>query len=252
MQLRTNPLIARRQFVCGCCTGAVIGWAPTLAVSIFPHAEAAEEPDNPRIVAVEKASFHLPVFSNEYVTLLNVMLPPGHTSGYHKHSVDTAGVVVEPATVRVQVLGEAAVDRQITTGASSYIGYSKKPLTHIVTNIDSKPLHIILIELLYSTPGRFSSLPRVEVPEYKAELDERVRGWRLVLAPGQSAPTITQQAPGVRIVVNGGILVESEPGQADREINLQRGDFFWQDANATRAVRNAGNTQIELVEFELK
>jgi hypothetical protein len=35
-------------------------------------------------------------------------------------------------------------------------------------------------------------------------------------------------------------------------MNLRLGDFFWQDAGATRAIRNAGETPIELVEFELK
>ena len=48
------------------------------------------------------------------------------------------------------------------------------------------------------------------------------------------------------------ILAESAPDQRDREINLQRGDFFWQDANATRALRNIGDSRIELVELELK
>lgn len=247
-----RPLIARRQFACACCVGAVVGWVPRLGEFGLPRAIAAQEPDGSQIVAVEKTSFHIPVFSNEYATLLNVMIPSGHTSGYHKHSVDTAAVVVEDANARVQVLGAVAVERKVPAGTLSYSEYSKKPLTHVVTNVDTKPVHIILVELAYPNAGRFSPSSRAEVSDYKAELDDRVRGWRLVLNPGQSVPAITQQAPGVRIVVNGGILVESAPDQPDREINLQRGDFFWQDANTTRAVRNAGNSRIELVELELK
>lgn len=107
-------------------------------------------------------------------------------------------------------------------------------------------------ELAYSNPGRFSPSSRAEVPDYKGELDNRVRGWRLILDPDQLVPAVTQKAPGVRIVLSGGILVESTPDQPDRQINLQRGDFFWQDANTTRAVRNAGDSLIELVELELK
>ena len=252
MQFRARPLIARRRLVCSCCAGTVVEWLPVPAVLALPTVATAQEPGNPRVVAVEKAPFHLPVFSNEYVTLLNVTIPSGATSGYHKHSIDTASVVVEAANVRVQVLGEAAVDRQAIIGTSSYSAWSKKPLIHDVTNIDSKPFRVVLFEIMYSNPGQFSPTSRAEVPEYKAELDERVRAWRLVLAPGQSVPTITQRAPGVRIVVNGGMLVESESGQPDRAMSLQRGDFFWQEANATRGVRNAGNTQIELVEFEPK
>jgi hypothetical protein len=42
------------------------------------------------------------------------------------------------------------------------------------------------------------------------------------LDPGQSVPAIIQQAPGVRIVVSGGILTESVPDQRDREINRSK------------------------------
>jgi hypothetical protein len=55
---------------------------------------------------------------------------------------------------------------------------------------------------------------------------------------GQSVPAITQAAPGIRIVVSGGELVESVTGQPDRAMRPKMGEFFWQDAGATRAVRN--------------
>ena len=42
------------------------------------------------------------------------------------------------------------------------------------------------------------------------------------------------------------------PGQPDRPMSLKLGEFFWQNAGVTRAVRNSGTTRVELVEFELK
>jgi hypothetical protein len=53
-------------------------------------------------------------------------------------------------------------------------------------------------------------------------------------------------------VIDGGILAEIVPGQADRGMSLRAGDFLWQDAGTTRAVRNAGTTRMEFLEFELK
>jgi hypothetical protein len=101
--------------------------------------------------------------------------------------------------------------------------------------------------------GRFAQSSREEVSAYKSVLDnERVRAWRLVLDPGHSAPPITQKAPGVRIVVKGGNLVESEVGYPNHEMVLKSGDFIWQEQNVTRTLRNVGTTQIELVEFELR
>ena len=82
--------------------------------------------------------------------------------------------------------------------------------------------------------------------------NERARGSRLVLESGKSAPAITQAAPGIRIVVNGGELVESVSGPPDRATSPKMGEFFWQDAGVTRAVRNTGTTRLELVEFEIR
>ena len=79
-----------------------------------------------------------------------------------------------------------------------------------------------------------------------------MRGWRVVLEPGQAAGEIRQQAPGLRIMIDSGILAEVVPGQADRGMSLKAGDFLWQDAGTTRTVRNTGSTRIEFVEFELK
>jgi hypothetical protein len=57
-------------------------------------------------VAVEKAPFHVPVFRNEYVALLNVYIPPGRVAGYHTHSLDQISVLVSDADMVGQVWGE--------------------------------------------------------------------------------------------------------------------------------------------------
>jgi len=55
-----------------------------------------------------------------------------------------------------------------------------------------------------------------------------------------------------RLRVHGGVLAEMVPGSADRGMAPYQGDFIWQDAGQTRAVKNTGTTFIEFVEFELK
>ena len=42
------------------------------------------------------------------------------------------------------------------------------------------------------------------------------------------------------------------PGQPDRGMFMKLGEFYWQNAGVTRAVRNIGTTRIEFLEFELK
>ena len=154
-----------------------------------------------------------------------------------------------------QNLGSSEVTRgeRAQRGRANYISYSKGgPRTHKATNVGSTPFHNVSF-LFRNRPGRFTPSARTEAPGYLQIMDnERVRGWRLVLEPGQSAPAISQTAPGIRIVVDGGELAESVPGSADRGWTLRSGEFYWQEAGVTRALRNIGTTRIEIVEFELK
>ena len=100
---------------------------------------------------------------------------------------------------------------------------------------------------LAATEGYFSA--QVEVT-----IEEGPQPWtvRLVLQPGQSVPAFKQGAPGLRVIVGGGELTESVPDQPDRGMKPRTGEYFWQEAGITRAVRNSGTTALNLVEVELK
>ncbi len=217
------------------------------AFPALPQSAAA-----PPAVPVEEAPYHVPAFSNELVTVLNVFIPPQRASGYHRHSLDSVGVLVSDTDRTGQVLGAAVtVTARRARGSATFTGYAREPLVHTVTVTGDAPFHNIVVELEFPEAGRFAAGTRGD--GYTVILDnERVRVWRLALEPGQSAPAIKQTAPGVRVVVDGGEIVESVPGKPDRAKAPRTGDFFWQDAGETRAVRNVGNTRIELVEIELK
>ena len=134
----------------------------------------------------------------------------------------------------------------------TYTAYSKKAMTHRVNNVGPTAFHNIVVTLLDAKPGRFSPSPREGVGYTQLIDNERVRAWRLVLEPGQAAAAITQKAPGLRVIIDGGEIAESVPGAPDRGMALRLGDFYWQEPAGTRAVRNIGTTRVELVEFELK
>ena len=213
---------------------------------------AAAQSAAPPVVPVEETSYHVPAFRNELVTVLNVFIPPQRESGYHRHSLDSIGVLVSETARTGQVLGAAAtVTAPRGRGTANFTNYSREPLVHSVAITGDTPFHNIVVELMYPTPGRFTAGTRS--PGYTQILDnERARVWSLALEPGQTAPAITQTAPGVRVVIGGGELVESAAGRADRRMAPRSGEFFWQEAGATRTVRNVGTTRLELVEIELK
>lgn len=206
-------------------------------------------------VPVDKAPYHLPVFANEYVTVLKIEIPPKRDTGYHTHSRDSVSVNIEPADNMTQDLGmpQPVASPRAERGRVQFTAYSRQPRTHRNTNVGTTPFHNV--SFIFNMPAPLGVTPstRVEAPAYVSVLDNaRVRGWRLVLEPGQSAAAVTPQTRGLRVVVSGGEIVESGPGRPDRPMYLKTGEFYWQDPGVARAVRNRGTTRVEIVEFELK
>jgi hypothetical protein len=216
---------------------------------------AATAEDEVHAVPILKAPFHLPVFKNEYVTVLKIDVPPHRNTGFHTHTTDSVSVNIEDADMANQLPGEKQTPSQRSKrGQANFTAYSKEPpRTHKASNMGETPFHNVSFLFNYPEPGRFSPSSRADVSGYTQIMDnERVRGWRLVLEPGQTAGVFTQSAPGLRIVLDGGEIAELVPGQPDRGMNLRLGEFYWQDAGVARAVRNTGTTRLEVVEFELK
>ena len=213
---------------------------------------AAAQDEGPG-VPVDQAAYHVPVFRNDYVALLRVNIPSQRSAGYHIHSADQISILIEEADQAGQVLGQAPTPpRRNPRGSVTYTAYSKKAMTHRVNNVGPTAFHNIVVTLLDAQPGRFSPSPREGVGYTQLIDNERVRAWRLVLEPGQTAAAITQKAPGLRVIIDGGEIAESVPGAPDRGMALRLGDFYWQEPAGTRTVRNIGTTRVELVEFELK
>jgi hypothetical protein len=204
-------------------------------------------------VPVEKAAYHVPVFRNDLIAVLRVNIPSRRSAGYHIHSLDQISVLVEEADQSGQVLGEQPTPpRRNKRGSVTFTAYSKKTLTHRVNNVGPTAFHNIVIALINPQPKGLAPAAR-EVAGYTQIFDnERARAWRLVLEPGQSAGTITQAAPALRVVLDGGELSESLAGEGDRGMLLRLGDFYWQEPGATRTVRNIGTSRVELVEIEFK
>ncbi len=222
-----------------------------LAVTFGNPAIAQDETPVP----VLKAPYHVPVFKNEYVTLLNVYIPPGRSTGYHIHTTQSVSVTVEPADLSDQIPGQAQPGpaRHAASGGASYSDNRKQTRTHNAFNVGTTPYHLIMFLLNSDKPGGFTPSSRADVPAYVQIMDnERVRGWRLVLEPGQSAAAVTPQAPGLRVFLSEGDLAESVPGQPDRGMHPKLGEFYWQDPGLTRALHNIGTTRVEFLEFELK
>jgi hypothetical protein len=210
-------------------------------------------------VPMDKAPFHIPVFANDYIILLNVNIPPGRNTGYHTHYADSVSVNLSPASQTNQNYGSSEVSASGTggdgePGRTTFTNVTKNgPRTHKATNVGPTPFHNISFILKDHAPAATAVSDRSGVAGYTQIMDNaRIRAWRVVLKPGEATGQITQKTPGLRVYVRGGVLAEMVPGSADRGMAPYDGDFIWQDAGQTRAVKNTGTTLIEFVEFELK
>lgn len=214
----------------------------------------AEEPRSEAVVPVEHASFHQLVFADEDIAILNNLYPPTGDSGFHTHYRDLFYVVIQPSQSSGQRLDKPLTAAPIVpAGTAGYSAVGAEPRTHRVVNGDKSVFQIIVVELRRSIPVGNANASRAAAPQYVEIFDNpRMRAWRLVLAPGESAPEISQNNKGVRVVVRGGLLTTTTLGLQDQNLALRPGDFAVQPAGAKRALKNYGTETIELVEIELK
>ena len=236
---------------------------PVVSASFFVLACVLAQPASAQLedkpVPMDKAPFHIPVFSNDYIILLNVNIPPGRNTGYHIHYADSVSVNLTPASQTSQTYGSSQVGAPGTggdgePGRATFTNVTKDgPRTHKASNVGPTPFHNISFILKDRAPGGTAVSDRSGVAGYTQVMDNaRLRAWRVALKPGEATGQIRQTAPGLRVYIHGGVLAEMVPGAADRGMAPYEGDFIWQDAGQTRTVKNTGTTLIEFVEFELK
>ena len=197
------------------------------------------------VVPVTNAGFHQFTFQDENMSLENVTLPAGYSTGYHSHEQDLVFVITGGAKIKNQVLGKDPVELEFKLGEVRFAPYTKTPGTHQITNIEPQnPMRLLAVGIVYPTPGRYTVSTRPA--KYEVALDnDRVRAWRLKLNPGESAPAMRQTATGARIVVNGGMIAEKRMGKPAQPILLQNHDFMSVVAEE-RCIENIGNSPVEL------
>lgn len=216
---------------------------------VMPQSAVAQD-DRP--VPVEEAAYHWPVFKNDIVMVMRVYFPPGRGSNYHIHSLDQLSVQVEAGANAGQEFGKLPTPaRPGVKGSVGFTAYSKKQFIHKSTNTAETPFHNVVVGLL--KPQAAANKTEARPEPYRQMFDnDRARAWKLAIDPGQTIGPITQRAPGLRVVIDGGEIAEIVAGQPDRGIWLRTGDFYWQEPGATRGIKNIGTTRVEFAEFEIK
>jgi hypothetical protein len=225
-----------------------------VAASLLLLAGLARAQDDDRVVPAHEEPRHVPKLVNEWVRVVDVAIPEGERTMYHAHSLDYPYLMITSVTLQNQVYGQEPKDVKIERGFVGYYRAVQGTYTHRFINRGPGVFRAIGIELLKSAPASVTvSVPLPEMPGLATVLDnERVRAWRITVAPGQSVGPVTIPAPSLRVAVDAGTLVERSDGKADTTTILAPAGFTFREQPYTATFTNAGAVPIEIVEFALK
>jgi quercetin dioxygenase-like cupin family protein len=99
-------------------------------------------------VPVEQEPHHHVVFENQYVRVLDVVVPPGEMALFHKHSLDNVSVQLSDTTLKNQALGQDWTSRPVTEGQVGFRAGTKTPYSHRIMNAGTTVFHVLDIEIL--------------------------------------------------------------------------------------------------------
>src|SRR5499426_2877684 len=158
------------------------------AVLTFTLAQPALAQHEDKPVPMDKAPFHIPVFQNDWIILLNVNIPPGRNTGYHTHYADSVSVNLSPASQTNQTYGSSEVSAPGTggegePGRTTFTNVTKNgPRTHKATNVGPTPFHNISFILKDRSPAGTTVSERSAAQGYTQVMDNaRLRAWRVTL-----------------------------------------------------------------------
>ncbi|MCU0870240.1 MAG: hypothetical protein MUF30_11720 [Burkholderiales bacterium] len=236
--------------------GIAAAWLAAAAPIAIGLAHAADTPDADRVVPAHEEPRHVPKLVNDWVRVIDVEIPEGAQTMLHRHALDYPYLMVTAVTLDNEVLGQAPKPVKIEAGAVGYYrATTQGAYTHRFINRGPGTFRAIGIELLREAEhGARAPLPDVRDSAQLATVidNERVRAWRIRLAPGESTPPLPLPGPGLRIGLTDGSLVERDAGGAERAWTATPAGFVFRAAPVTATLVNRGDSPVEWVEFGFK
>lgn len=220
--------------------------APLLSLT-FLLPTAAQSP-----VPIEKEPRHRLKHENRHVRVFDVLIAQGDETLYHTHTNDGVGIKITDARIRDEAQGGKPEDVEVKRGAVNFAHFPT-PLTHKVSNVGGTPFRNIFIEILPPIAAPSNSPSPAQVPGHALVLEnERVRVYRLILAPGQETEVHTHALRSLGVAVSEGVISFRAPGKKSKTVKFQPGEFQWHEGGTKHSLKNVGTVPFEAVDIELK
>ncbi|MEO7533569.1 MAG: hypothetical protein ABIU30_06985, partial [Ferruginibacter sp.] len=135
-------------------------------------------------VPVSQEPMHHNVFENSFVRVLDVHVPPGDTSLFHKHETPSVFIVLTPVKTGSEVIIESGRSTALLKdSAISFESFAKSPRIHRVWNEDNIEFHVMDVEILNKDHHNIAATPKPT--EFRLLFEEVwLRGYRVTLNGG--------------------------------------------------------------------
>jgi hypothetical protein len=201
-------------------------------------------------VPVYEEPRHRLVFQNRYARVLDVVIPPGDTTGFHTHAARIAGVVIQDALNWTQRLGSPPDSVQPGSPPGDVLENwtAALPYTHRVGNADTVAIHYMVAEWLAS-PGIKAPPLAESATRHLVREGDVARFYRVLLAPGDSTEVHTHASPGLTVQVTAGAIMDEGAGPAATG-GSGAGAWWWRNAGYRHVLRNRGSVAVMIMEID--
>jgi quercetin dioxygenase-like cupin family protein len=207
-------------------------------------------------IPVTEEPYHHPVFSNDYIRVLDVTIPAGRTSMLHQHDYDYVFVMLKDGSMTSTRSDGYSVSLELKKGDSRL---TRGNFAHTASNDGDTPLRIIAVELLKGagTGVCGGDNPPCEklaadVPSHQVLVDaERVRVSTVHMEPGVG-DMHRHDYPHLLVALDTLRLRNERAGAAPEILRLKAGDYKWVPGGFTHTLTNLGKTAVDYVVVEIK
>lgn len=194
-----------------------------IAAVILPgtNSFAQKNIDTSKVIQVRLEPRHRDVVDNEWVRILDVHIPPGDTSLFHKHSTPSIFLVLSNTKTGSQALIEPR-KRTFSKENIWFEDFTDTPRIHRVWNEDTVPFHTIDIELPHKPSGNFNPDSKFDFGQLLFD-EKLVRAYRVTIPPNQGFKSIATPYPLVVVGLSG----PDAKGAVNGKTFTKKGDYLF-------------------------
>ena len=222
-----------------------------LALVLAPAGTLSQSNSPQSPVEISGEPRHHPKFENEFVRILDVTVPAGDATLWHVHRNDNVVVTLGGASLRLEKVGAPTVEVLWKVGD---VNFGKATYIHRAMKVGTTPFHNLTIEILKSPPlSGILANTKEEIARSPIIENERVRVYKLSLAPGDATTMHTHFLPGLGISITPGTIRVTTKGKDKPErVRVPAGEVRWRSGPVIHSIKNVGKTRFEAVDIELK